>query len=387
MTDGCPGRTLQSPPRHLAAPAVTSGAPCLRDSSGISRGRALDRPARLRPQAADLEGARSKIARTPWRAWRHPSASSEIGRYACSAGPQDVSHGTAHPIESRPQAGRLRLRRLPPPPRQARRQLLGNRLASPPAAGDPAATASRRATSSSWRCSACRPRWSAPCVARPAGVATRRRSRTRRGPTASSARQRPSVGFWPVGQTPHLAGHGLHLRHRLGHRASHRGNGRGEASRPDQLGGHPCARRRRARWPVGQPCFTPVYQLDAGRRLLRVGEELKTETLESFFKWFATKRTGQALHMLDCFHVAGKLGDDRQGAHCRDPRVDPVRQAAAPHAQPLAAEAPPGRPPNRTLQHCSNTYSAGTCQLLRAVVRYLRSGHGGGDFSFRASIL
>ena len=44
------------------------------------------------------------------------------------------------------------------------------------------------------------------------------------------------------------------------------------------------------------------------RRRLRVGEERKIETLESFFKWFGTKRTGRALHVLDRFHVAGKLG-------------------------------------------------------------------------------
>ena len=51
-----------------------------------------------------------------------------------------------------------------------------------------------------------------------------------------------------------------------------------------------------------------MYQLDAGRRLLQVGEERKIETLESFFKWFSTKRPGQALHVLDRLHVAGKLG-------------------------------------------------------------------------------
>ena len=63
-------------------PAVTSGAPCLRNFSGSSRGRALERLPRLQPLSADLGGACSKIARTPWRAWRHPSASGEIGRYA-----------------------------------------------------------------------------------------------------------------------------------------------------------------------------------------------------------------------------------------------------------------------------------------------------------------
>ena len=50
-----------------------------------------------------------------------------------------------------------------------------------------------------------------------------------------------------------------------------------------------------------------MYQLDAGRRLLQVVEERKIETLESFFKWFPTKRTGQALHVLNRFHVAGNL--------------------------------------------------------------------------------
>ena len=54
--------------------------------------------------------------------------------------------------------------------------------------------------------------------------------------------------------------------------------------------------------------MTPAYQLHTGRRRLRVGEERKIETLESFFKWFATKRTEQLLHVLDRFHVAGNLG-------------------------------------------------------------------------------
>ena len=42
-----------------------------------------------------------------------------------------------------------------------------------------------------------------------------------------------------------------------------------------------------------------MYQPHAGRRRLSVGEERKIETLESFFKQFATKRTGQALHVLN----------------------------------------------------------------------------------------
>ena len=95
-------------------------------------------------------------------------------------------------------------------------------------------------------------------------------------------------------------------------------------------------------WQAGHRYLTLVYQLDAGRRrLLWVGEERKIETLERFFKWFGTaraaalrvvcsdmwkayltvirKRAGQALHVLDRFHVAGKLGE----------MIDKVRAAEA----------------------------------------------------------
>lgn len=50
-----------------------------------------------------------------------------------------------------------------------------------------------------------------------------------------------------------------------------------------------------------------MNQLDAGSRRLRVGEERKIESLERFFKQFSTKRTGQALHVLNRFHVTGNL--------------------------------------------------------------------------------
>ena len=85
-------------------------------------------------------------------------------------------------------------------------------------------------------------------------------------------------------------------------------------------------------WQAGHKYLTLVYQVDAGcRRLLWVGEERKIATLESFFTWFGKdraaqlrvvcsdiwkaylnvirKRAGQALHVLDRFHVAGKLGE------------------------------------------------------------------------------
>ena len=93
--------------------------------------------------------------------------------------------------------------------------------------------------------------------------------------------------------------------------------------------------------------------MNSGRRRLRVGEERKIETLESFFKWFGTKRTGQALHVLDRSHVAGKLGDDRQGVRSRGPRVESAMQAAAPHAQPpAAAKAPRARLPTSGTRRC-----------------------------------
>ena len=74
---------------------------------------------------------------------------------------------------------------------------------------------------------------------------------------------------------------------------------------------------------------------------MRVGEERKIDTLELFFNWFGTeraaglrvvcsdmwkaylavirKRAGQAPHVLDRFHVAGKLGE----------MIDKVRAAEA----------------------------------------------------------
>ena len=108
-----------------------------------------------------------------------------------------------------------------------------------------------------------------------------------------------------LGQASLVAGRGPHLRHLLGHRAARRRDGRGP--RPDPLGGRHCARRRRDRWPVGQRYLTPVYPLGSGRCRLRVGEDRKIETRESFFRWFATKRTGQALHVLDRFRLERQL--------------------------------------------------------------------------------
>ena len=92
------------------------------------------------------------------------------------------------------------------------------------------------------------------------------------------------------------------------------------------------------------------------------------ETFESFFKWFSTNRTGHALHVLDCCHVAGKLGDDRLGARCRGPRVEAARQTAAPHPQPLL-KCLPCAPSEPDISALLQKYPAGTCQLLRDVVR------------------
>jgi transposase len=79
-------------------------------------------------------------------------------------------------------------------------------------------------------------------------------------------------------------------------------------------------------WQVGHRYLTLVYQIDAkGRRLLWIGQERKAKTLLRFFRWFGkprsqtlqfvcsdlwqpylkvvAKKAGQALHILDRFHI------------------------------------------------------------------------------------
>ena len=95
-------------------------------------------------------------------------------------------------------------------------------------------------------------------------------------------------------------------------------------------------------WQRGHTYLTLVYQVDAGcRRLLWVGQQRKTETLESFFDWFgkrrserlrvvcsdmwkpylqvAARRAGNAVRVLDRFHIMQKLGQ----------AIDKVRAAEA----------------------------------------------------------
>ena len=94
-------------------------------------------------------------------------------------------------------------------------------------------------------------------------------------------------------------------------------------------------------WQKGHRYLTLVYQLDAGRRRLWVGQERKITTLEGFFAWFGKERSArlqvvcsdmwkaylrvvkeqasQAKHVLDRFHIVQKLGK----------AIDAVRAAEA----------------------------------------------------------
>jgi len=93
-------------------------------------------------------------------------------------------------------------------------------------------------------------------------------------------------------------------------------------------------------WGCGHHYITAVYQIDEGRkRLLWVGEHRKAKTLLGFFHWFGPERTaalevvcsdmwkaylkvvakkaGQALHILDRFHIMTHLNKaiDKVRAH------------------------------------------------------------------------
>ena len=83
-------------------------------------------------------------------------------------------------------------------------------------------------------------------------------------------------------------------------------------------------------WQRGHKYLTLVYQIDVGcRRLLWIGQELKTKTLLRFFRWLGKDRTGDlrficgdmwkpylkviakkaghAIHILDRFHIMANL--------------------------------------------------------------------------------
>ena len=103
-------------------------------------------------------------------------------------------------------------------------------------------------------------------------------------------------------------------------------------------------------WQRGHRYLTLVYQLDAGCRRLRVGQERKITTLESFFTWFGEERSArlqvvcsdmwkaylrvvqeqasQARHVLDRFHIVQKLGK----------AIDKVRAAEAKQLQAQGKE-------------------------------------------------
>ena len=156
---------------------------------------------------------------------------------------------------------------------------------------------------------------------------TRSRSSTTRGRRRAALDKGLQLVPSQLGQAPLVTGHREDLRHILGHHASHRGHGAGLGPRPGQTGWRDRHRHRRDRL-AGRPSL-----LDPRRSSTPVGggEERKIDTLERFFNWFGAeraadlrvvcsdmwkayltlirKRAGQALHVLDRFHVAGKRGE------------------------------------------------------------------------------
>ena len=109
-------------------------------------------------------------------------------------------------------------------------------------------------------------------------------------------------------------------------------------------------------WQRGHRYLTLVYQIDVGcRRLLWVGQDRKVKTLLGFFRWFGKERSaaleficsdmwrpyikvikkkaGQALHIMDRFHLVAKLNkaidEVRAGEHrqMQGDGYEPVLQA------------------------------------------------------------
>ena len=161
---------------------------------------------------------------------------------------------------------------------------------------------------------------------------------------------------------------GPHVRYLWGHHPSRYGDSRGEGMRPGQSGGRHCARHRRDRWQADYRYLTPVYQLNAGCRLLLwAGEERRTETPESFFTWFGThraaavrvvcsdtwkaylsrdpqsRRTGAArARSLPCRRQTRR--DDRHCPRRRGPRTEKAGQTARPQAPENLSETQQPKP-------------------------------------------
>jgi transposase len=151
-----------------------------------------------------------------------------------------------------------------------------------------------------------------------------------------------------LGNTSGLAGSGDGLLHQLAERVSvgaacvdwglaHRIWGEIQALGIDEIA-----------WRKGHQYLTPVYQIDEGRkRLLWIGRERKEETLRSYFRmvprrvarkisfvcsdmWkpyltFIAESIGQAVHLLDRFHVMthfGKAIDEIRAGEVRQLKRD-----------------------------------------------------------------
>lgn len=98
------------------------------------------------------------------------------------------------------------------------------------------------------------------------------------------------------------------------------------------------------KWLRGPKYLTVVYQIDQGvRRLLWIGQERKTATLEAFFTWFTAKRAAElrfvcsdmwkpylkvvsrrargALHVIDRFHVMSRFSKAIDVVRAQEARI------------------------------------------------------------------
>jgi transposase len=142
-------------------------------------------------------------------------------------------------------------------------------------------------------------------------------------------------------------------------------------------------------WSRKNQFLTLVYQIDEGsRRLLWIGKERKLKTLMGFFRWFGPKRSqalrficsdmwkpylrviakkaGQAIHVLDRFHIASHLSkaiDEIRAKEAKDLRAR-GRQPLLTRTRWLLLK----RPENLTPQQ-----EIGLAELLRHNLRAVRA--------------
>ena len=113
-------------------------------------------------------------------------------------------------------------------------------------------------------------------------------------------------------------------------------------------------------WQRGHRYLILVYQIDVGcRRLLWIGRERREKTLLGFFRWFGPERTGglryvcsdmwkpylkviakragQAVHILDRFHIMAHLGEASDEVRAEEARKLKAQSREPVLTKPLAA--------------------------------------------------